>query len=130
MKKGMTTLTTSIVLCISIAMLTITTIFVINLIIPFITYQKIDKVASKYMFVIEKFGYLTDGEYNTLIKDLEKENLKKENFKIDYPKEKLDYGTSFVFSIDYEYKLKLPITLKDYEAIIPIRIKKYAYSKV
>lgn len=129
MKKGITVLTTPLILILSILLLTVLAIFIINLIIPFIKYQKLDQIASKYMFVIERFGYLTEAEYNLLKQELIKENFEIQNIEIKYPKEKLEYGTLFEFSIKYNYNLSLPLKIKEYEKQIPINIKKYAYSK-
>lgn len=130
MKNGMTALTTPLILALSILLLTVLTIFIISLIIPFIKYQKLDQIVSKYMFVIERFGYLTEDEYSFLKQELLKEGFETQNIEIIYPKHKLEYGTLFEFSIKYNYNLSLKGRIKEYSRTIPIIIKKYAYSKI
>ena len=49
-------------LIISIGMLFITIVTVVNMLTPFIWYQKLENIASKYVYIVEKFGYMTEVE--------------------------------------------------------------------
>lgn len=56
-----------IILVISVIVIIFVGVFIINTIIPFIWYEKLNSIAQKYMFVVEKYGYLTENEKNVLI---------------------------------------------------------------
>lgn len=47
--------TMAITLIMSLGFILILTIYVLNTILPFIWYQKLQTVANKYVYVIEKF---------------------------------------------------------------------------
>ncbi len=121
----------TIIICLTV--LLIITIFVINTIIPFIWYQKLDNVANKYVYVIERFGYLTDKEEEQLEEDLKQEGFNIQNIEINCPKSKLDYGTLFKFEIKYTMHQNYSILdsgIKNEARSVPLSIRKYSYSKI
>ena len=124
--------TTAITLIISLAFLLILTIYIINTIIPFIWYQKLQAVANKYIYVVERFGYLTESEEKSLYKELEEEGFDLQNIHVECPKSYLDYGTLFKFEITYnlyqEYNV-ISAGIKNEARVVPLRIRKYGYSK-
>jgi len=133
MKKKKGNITTTIPLIISLAFLLIITIYIINAIIPFIWYQKLQAVANKYIYVIERFGYLTDSEEKALYKELEEEGFKLSNIQLECPKSYLEYGTLFEFEITYQLYQEYNIIsngIKHEARVIPLRIRKYGYSKI
>ncbi|MDD4375202.1 MAG: hypothetical protein PHR25_00235 [Clostridia bacterium] len=104
----------------------------INMIIPFIWYQKIQLTAQKYIYVVQKYGYLTSEEKLKLEKDLEERGIEKEKVNINVPMEKQEYGELIELEIRYEHEQKLPTfngSFKMKTKLIPINIKKVVVSK-
>lgn len=105
-----------------------------NIIESFIWQQKLNKISVKYMFIIEKFGYLTPKEKNNMLLDLKENGFKIENISVDAPDKIKNYGELIEFCIKYRtsYKRVLfsdgKINIKE----IPLIIKadKYTYSKI
>ncbi len=130
-KKG--NITTTITLIVSLGLILILAVYIINTIIPFIWYQKLQALANKYVYVVERFGYLTDGEERALYKELAEEGFVLSNIQLDCPKSYLEYGTLFKFEITYnlyqEYNV-ISNGIKNEARIIPLTIRKYGYSKI
>lgn len=131
--KGNSLVATPIVLVISILFIIFIGIFTINNILPFIWYEKLNNIALKYIFVIEKYGYLTDSEIDSLKSDMQDQGFDISKIIIDVPKEQKNYGELIEFSILYNYNQenlsfnegKIGIKSK----IIPIKIVKNSYCK-
>lgn len=132
-KIGSTVATTPFILIISMVFLTVLTVNIVNIILPFIWYQKMQLIATKYMYVIEKYGYLTTVEKELLYQEFLEEGFDVQKIRISFPKEKLEYGTLFKFEIEYEYTQYF-ITIKGQETHearkIMLHVKKYSYSKI
>lgn len=105
-----------------------------NIIEPFIWQQKLNKISVKYMFIIEKFGYLTPKEKNDMMLDLKENGFKIENISVDAPDKIKNYGELIEFCIKYRtsYKKLLFLDGKINIKEIPLIIKadKYTYSKI
>lgn len=132
-KKGNTVLTMPFVIIISLTLIIMISIFSINMIIPFIWYEKLQHISYKYMYVIEKYGYLTESEKESLIEELGNHGFDKEEIKVEAPNEPLGYGNIIEFNIQYNYKQKLPSwegSLKMVTKDIPININKTIISKI
>ena len=117
----------------SLTALIVLMVYIVNVITPFIIYQKLQMIATKYMYVIEKYGYLTDNEEKMLYSDLAKEGFEKNKIQTNFPNAKQDYGTLFSFEIKYEYEQEFSVFsygIKKEVRTIPLHIKKYSYSKV
>ena len=130
-KKGNATI--AITLTLSLAFLMILVVYIINTILPFIWYQKLQSVANKYVYIIEKFGYLTDSEEKELYKELEEEGFDLAKVQVDCPKNYLEYGTLFKFEIIYNLEQEYNVIangIKNEARIVPLRIRKYGYSKI
>lgn len=125
--------TTAITLTASLAFLLILTIYIINTIIPFIWYQKLQAIANKYVYVIERYGYLTDSEEKELYKELKQDGFNLDNVTLECPKSYLDYGTLFKFEITYTLQQEYSIIadgIQNEARSVPLRIRKYGYSKI
>lgn len=129
-KKGNVAVTYPLILVISIMCIIVISIFFINSIFPFIWYQKLNLIAQKYMFVIEKFGYLTDLEQNTLINELASQGFDTSKIEIYAPNTKKSYGELLEFKINYKYKYKNISGLTLQENIINMVVCKSSYSKI
>lgn len=133
MNKKHGNITTTITLIVSLGFLMVIAIYIINMMLPFIWYQKLQGVSAKYVYIIEKFGYLTETEEKNLYKELEKEGFDLNNIMLDCPKSYLEYGTLFKFEITYNLYQQYNIILngiKNEARVVPLTIKKYGYSKI
>lgn len=125
--------TFAITLIISLAFLLILTVYIINTIIPFIWYQKLQAIANKYVYVVERFGYLTDSEEKEMYKELEQSGFDLTAVQLECPKSYLEYGTLFKFEITYNLSQEYNVIsngIKNEARTVPLRIKKYGYSKM
>ena len=77
-KKGSTILTTPIIIAIGIMMVTSLIVLAVQILIPYLWYEKLSSTCIKYVYVMEEFGYLTSQEARTL-----KEDLRSQGFDID-----------------------------------------------
>lgn len=132
-KKGETVVTAPFTILIAMAVIITITIYCINMITPFIWYQKLQIVATKYMYIIDKYGYLTIEEKENMVGELKDEGFNEDYLLITYPRTPLPYGTLIELKIDYVIKQKAPYfsnIIATEEKSIPICIKKYSYSKI
>ena len=103
---------------------------IVNLIMPFTIYQKLDNIATKYIFVIEKFGYLTESEKNNLLSYLNQEGIDSNYIKLEYPKKKEPYGNLITLKISYEYAYNIiNFEINKKEKTI-ISVTKNSFSKI
>lgn len=111
-------------------MLCLCLIYIIECITPFILHQKLQAIATKYMYVIEKYGYLTKQEKDYLLEELASKGFNNSDIKLFYPKEKRSYGEVLELQIIYEYNSKIkpiPIIGMDSRELI---VTKVSYSKI
>lgn len=133
MNKKQGNITTTITLIVALGFLLVFTVYIINTILPFIWYQKLQAITNKYVYVIERFGYLTDSEEKALYDELEEAGFEVNNIQLECPKSYLEYGTLFKFEITYNLYQEYNIILngiKNEARIIPLTIRKYGYSKM
>lgn len=132
-KKGSSLITTPIITMFSVVVLISTFICIINYMLPFIWYEKLNLITQKYTYVVEKFGTLTTSERKNLEIDLINRGFDISKIKITLPDENLKYGNLFEFSINYKYlnkELKFTNGLLGYkETLLPIKVSKYGYIK-
>ena len=133
-KKGNMIVTYPIVMIVCIFCIVIIGMFFINSIIPFIWYQKLNTTVQKYMFVVEKFGYLTSSEKNDLFNELTAQGFERKKTKISVPSSPKSYGELVNLTVEYEYNLK-NIVLNNLNVgysnkIINLKVSKNSYSKV
>ena len=133
MNKKQGNVTATITLIISLAFLLITAVYIINIITPFVWYQKLQAVAEKYVYIIERFGYLTDEEEQELYQELKQEGFEIDKIILDCPKSYLEYGTLFKFEITYNLSQEYSVIangIKNEARNISLQIRKYGYSKI
>ena len=126
-------ITTVITLIISLAFLLVAAIYIINTLTPFVWYQKLQAVAEKYVYITEKFGYLTDSEEQELYQELKQDGFEIDKVTLDCPKSYLEYGTLFKFEITYTLEQKYNIIsngIKTEARSVLLQITKYGYSKI
>lgn len=134
LNKGNALLVTPIVVLFSMMIILSLGMFFVNAIKPFILYEKLNDISNKYMFVIERFGYLTLNEKNNLEKELKNSGFDLENISIEYPENQKSYGEVLEFLITYKYNLKFPNLIDNLifnnDKVIDIVVKKHSFSKV
>lgn len=130
-KKGYFAIITPIVVLLCAIFILFLTVFIINVIKPFILYEKLDSIANKYMFVIERYGYLSQEEKISLEKEIQKEGFDLKNIVIIYPDSKKLYGEVIEFCIKYKFDLKLPLLGNEISnnKRFDLTIKKHSISK-
>jgi len=132
-KCGNTVLTLPLVIVISFMIIIAFGIFTVNMILPFVWYQKLEHVSYKYTYVIEKFGYLSKKEKTNLVDELVEKGFDRDELVVNSPSEPKGYGNIIEFSIKYNYKQKLPSWKGSFKMItknIPINVQKIIISKV
>lgn len=133
-KKGNSVVSAPIIILVSSFFVILIGIYIINMIVPFIWYEKLNSTTQKYMFVIEKYGCLTYDEKNNLIQDLNNQGFNIENIEIIAPATIKNYGELLEFKVNYKLVQKTPtVSSKEFnlkERIINMEIKKYSYSKI
>ena len=134
LKKGNIIVTYPLVLLVSIFSIVVVGVFFINAIFPFIWYQKLNITAQKYMFVIERFGYLTNKEKNNMINDLKNQGFDSSKINIVAPNKRKTYGELIEFKITYDYSYKnigvANINFNNKEKNIKMKVYKNSYSKI
>lgn len=128
MKKqnGSSIITTPIIIAIGIMLVSVLIVTAINILEPYIWYEKLSSTSLRYVFVIEEFGYLTKKEAKKLVDDLEKQGFNREKIKLEYTDKEVSYGDEIYLKINYDYELKL--TMKE-TLNIPMEIEKYSICK-
>ena len=131
-KKGNVVVIYPIVIIMAIMILVIVGMFFLNSIFPFIWYQKLNHIAQKYMFVIEKFGYLTDSERKNLQEELSEQGFDISKVIIQAPSARKSYGELIEFKLSYEYTYNNMNVLKNNmeKKKIDIKVSKCSYSKI
>lgn len=133
-KKGNSIVTYPLIVFISMIFLISIGVFLINCIFPFIWYQKLNSTAQKYMFVIEKFGYLTDTEKQNLLNELSSQGFDLNNIQIFAPNERKTYGELIEFKLEYNYEYKniefLDNKFDTTNKYIDMIVSKNSYSKI
>lgn len=129
-KKG--NITQIFTLIVSLALLVTTIIYIISMLTPFIWYQKLQNIADKYVYIVERFGYLTEFEQEELYKELVSEGFDINNIVLECPNNKLEYGEMFKFNLTYKLRLDYMIMDNDFKREtkeVMLRVKKYGYTK-
>lgn len=133
-KKGNSIVTMPLLLVICVFIIIVIGTNILNSLIPFIYHQKLMTIANKYMFVIEKFGYLTEEEKNYLVQELGDSGFEITKITLKYPTEIKSYGELVEFEIKYSLITKSPIikngTYGMHEKETILTIRKNSFSKI
>lgn len=107
--KGSSILTTPIIIALGIMFIAILIVVVINILMPYIWYEKLSSTCIKYMFVMEEYGYLTPREKQNLIEELNNQGFDIDNLAVDATDKRQLYGDKIYIDVEYLYNLKLPV---------------------
>ncbi|MEG1141230.1 MAG: hypothetical protein RSE41_02025 [Clostridia bacterium] len=133
MKKGSSIVIMPIILIICITSIIYISMYILNSFMPFMYHQKLNAISDKYMFVIEKYGYLTDLEKDRLISELSNSGFDINKIEIKSPNNTKKYGELINFEIKYTYLSNLPVInkkLENKQKETVIRIIKNSFSKI
>ena len=117
----------------SIGMLIVTIITVINMLMPFIWYQKLENIASKYVYIVERFGYITDLEKETMLSELKNDGFDINKITFACPENRLAFGEPFEFRITYKLNINniaFGNEIKRETKEILLHVRKYGFSKI
>lgn len=132
--KGNSIVTLPIVIAIVFFLFVIFSMTFVNILKPFVVYEKISSSSLKYIFVMEEYGYLTNREREKLIDDLVGKGLEKGKITVRATSEKRDYGEPISLILRYQCDIKVP-SFKD--SLVPsmetknieVKVTKYSFSK-
>ncbi|MCX8075069.1 MAG: hypothetical protein N2749_05735 [Clostridia bacterium] len=134
LKKGNTVISLVIIVILCVSFISIMGTYVVSNITPYIWYEKLNYLALKYMFIIERYGYLTVDEKQRLINDAKLIGFDIEKMKIVAPDTSKEYGELIEFTITYDIEQRLPLMEKgkiDFRnKLVHIVIRKNSYSKI
>ena len=135
-KKGNSVITMPLLIAFStIALVTLFT-FLVNMLKPYIMYEKLLSTSLRYMFIIEEYGYLNENDKANLIRDLKNQGFNTNNIEINATQSRKEYGEAVELSITYWYDLTLSVfkekslNTKTKNELVPMRVIKYGISKI
>lgn len=132
--KGNSIVSTPIIIAIVFFVFIIFSVTFVNILEPFIVYEKLSSTSLKYIFLMEEYGYLTRNEREKLVYDLAEKGLEKEKINIRATSEERDYGDPISLILTYQCDIKIP-SFK--ESIVPVmesknievKVSKYSFCK-
>lgn len=125
-KSGSSILTTPIIIAIGMLFVMILVLTTVEVIIPYLWYEKLSSSCIKYLFIMEEFGYLTSKEANVLKADLESQGFDVDKITLRYTNNKVKYGEPIFLEVGYKYNMQLPIVG---ERIIEMNVERNSISK-
>ncbi len=117
----------------SVGMLFLTIITVVNMLTPFVWYQKLENIASKYVYIVERFGYITQLEKETMLDELRNDGFDISKISFNCPEDRLAFGEPFEFRITYKLNINniaFGDEIKRETKEILLHVRKYGYSKI
>ncbi len=136
MKKANSVITLPLLIAFSTIAIATFSIFLINILKPYIMYEKLLSTSLKYMFIIEEYGYLNSSDKKNLIQDLKNQGFDESYISIQATDTKQDYGNEVHLIITYNYDLSLSVfrrntlSIKRKNKTVPMRVIKYGVSKI
>ena len=124
--RGSTILTTPVIIALGIIMVSILVLMIVEIITPYMWYEKLSSASIKYIYVMEEFGYLTCKEASLLKEDLINQGFESEKIGLKYTNNKVKYGEPISLEITYDYDLELPFLESQ---IIEMKVERYSVSK-
>lgn len=107
-EKGSAILTTPIIIAIGIMIISMIIVLAVNIITPYIWYEKLSSTCIKYIFVMEEFGYLTKKEVGSLKEELENQGFELDRLNMGYTSTRVSYGNPIFLKIAYDYEIDMP----------------------
>ena len=98
---GSAIITTPIIIAIGIMIVSSLIVLAVNIITPYIWYEKLSSTCIKYIYVMAEFGYLTKNEVNNLKAELKRQGFDEEELLIGYTSTRVEYGSPIFLEIKY-----------------------------
>lgn len=136
LKKGNSVITLPILLIFSIIVISCISVMLINILKPYVMYEKLLSTTLRYMFVLEEYGYLTQADKDSLIQELVSQGFNRENLDIQATQRLQEYGDTVYLSITYNHIVDLPTILEGTLSIdnkkrtTTMNVTKYGISKI
>ena len=124
--RGSSIVTTPIIIALGMMFVGMLISLAVNIITPYIWYEKLSSTCIKYIFVMEEYGYLTRQEKANMLNELSNQGFNKEKMKIDCTSSVQSYGNKIYLNVKYDYDLNLPFSK---EIIVPMEISRVSVSK-
>lgn len=132
--KGNSAIAVPIVIAIIFFIFMIFSVTFVNILKPFIVYEKLSSTSLKYIFIMEEFGYLTSSERSKMIRDLTEKGLEKDKITLRATSEEKEFGDPISLILTYQCDIKVPEfamslvpTMTDKN--IEVKVSKYSFSK-
>ena len=105
-ENGSTLLATPLIWMISILIFLFFLVTSLNIIEPFVIYQKISETSLKYIFIMEEYGCLAAKDKANLLKELSEKGIDTSKVKIVANERVREYGQVIELKIQYQYAFK------------------------
>lgn len=133
-EKGNSIVSMPIVIAIIFFIFMIFAVTFVNILEPFIVYEKLSSTSLKYIFIMEEYGYLTTNEREKLSYDLKQKGLDKEKIKVRATSEEREYGEPISLILTYQCDVKVPnfnnsLVPSMETKNIEVKVSKYSFSK-
>ena len=106
--RGSAIITTPIIIAIGMMIISMLIVLAVNIIAPYLWYEKLSSACIKYIYVMEEFGYLTKNEINNLKTELVKQGFDEDKMNIGYTSTRVSYGNPIFLKIAYDYEIDMP----------------------
>lgn len=107
-KKGSTILTTPVIIALGILIVTSLIVLAVQVLVPYLWYEKLSSTCIKYVYIMEEFGYLTSQEAKALKEDLKEQGFDVDKLNMKYTNYRTSYGDPIYLKLAYDYEMKLP----------------------
>ena len=107
--QGSSILTTPIIIAMGIMMVTVLIVLAVQILTPYLWYEKLSSACIRYIYIMEEFGYLTSKEAKTLKEELSGQGFDIDKLKLKYTNYRTEYGDPIYLRLTYDYIMKLPL---------------------
>ena len=107
-EKGSAVITTPLIIAIGVMIVSMIIVVAVNIITPYLWYEKLSSTCIKYIYVMEEFGYLTKNEIRNLKNELQRQGFKEEDLNVGYTSTRVAYGNPIFLKLEYDYVIDMP----------------------
>lgn len=107
-------------------MVTVLVLVTVEILIPYLWYEKLSSTTIKYIYVMEEYGYLTSKEAIMLKEELKEQGFNIQNIDVSYTNNRVSYGDPIFLKLTYKYEMKLPFKESQF---IDMKIERNSVSK-
>lgn len=124
--KGSAIVTTPIIIVIGLMIISTLIVLMVNMLMPYIWYEKLSSTSIKYVYIMEEYGYLTKNEVNNLKKELKEQGFEEDKISIGYTSTRVEYGKPIFLEIKYDYQINMPFNSN---IDVPMMVSRNSVSK-